>query len=256
MNFTNIRKICLKELKESLQDNRINVIPLGIIFFIIFAMSSKSIGDVFNIGELISVFCSVGITNSLIKLGLIDELLLGKFSSLLALPMSLKEIFLGKYLAITILSFFSTIIGILIFKIASLLLYGRMSLNLILISVSFLLFVIIQIYFAISALLSLKYKSRALGILIRLAPFILFIITLACGFLYMQRTGLLDNPEFFNSLNQTAQPSNVSSSTNLIILSNPLFWIIGGGLSGIIILILLFIMLYLLNRLNKEKILI
>ncbi|GAA5819340.1 MAG: conserved hypothetical protein [Methanobrevibacter sp. CfCl-M3] len=255
MNFTNTKKICLKELKESLQDNRINVIPLGIIFFIIFAMSSKSIDDVFNTAELILVFYSMGVTSSLIKLGLIDQLLLGKFSSLLALPMSLKEIFLGKYLAITILSFFSMIIGILIFKIAFLLLYGRMSLNLILISVSFLLFVIIQIYFAISALLSLKYKSRTLGILIRLAPFILFIITLACGFLYMQKTGLLDNLEFFNSLNQTAQSSNVSSSMNLI-LSNPLFWIIGGGLSGIIILILLFIMLYLLNRLNKEKILI
>ncbi|MDR1820127.1 MAG: ABC transporter permease [Methanobrevibacter sp.] len=257
MNFTNIRKICLKELKESLYDHMITQMPLLMVGFLItFIFFSKSNGDILNNGEIMGFSYSIGMPILLIKYRLTDEVSLGKFQSLLSLPMSLKEIFLGKWLAIAILSFFYTVLTIFMFKIASLLLYGTINLDLILIIPFFLLFVIIQIYFAISVLLSLKYKSRTLGLLIRFAPFILSIIAIACGFLYMQRTGLLNNPEFFNSLNQTAQPPNVSNSMNSILL-NPLFWLFGMvGLSGIIILILSFTMLYLLNRLNKEKILI
>jgi hypothetical protein len=183
-----------------------------------------------------------------------NEIMLDKLQPLIPLPMSLKEIFLGKYLSIVILSFFYIVIVSVISKLISLFFfYGTLRLNLILIISSMLLFIILQIYFAINALLSLKYKNKYITIIFQFASFIIIILLIIFGII----SGIiLKNNEFFNLLNQNIISSNVSTNI-LSAIPDHIFWLILSGIgliSGIIIVILLSIMIYLLNNLNKEKI--
>jgi hypothetical protein len=262
MNFNNIKKICLKELKESLYGNEIKMMIINLItpliFFIIYSKSIGTTGGIVNhFEEFFAVIFLIIMITTLIKYKFTDEIFLGRFQSLIPLPMSLKEIFLGKYLSIIILSFFYIIMLIIILKLISLFFYGTLSLDLILTITSLLLFIIIQIYFVISVLLSLKYKSKYIVTIFKFAPFIIFGILIMCVFIYTEKTGLLTN-ESFKSLNQSMPSPNVSTNI-LSALPDHVYWLILSGFGlivGIIILILLSIMIYLLNKLDKEKIIV
>ncbi|MDR2544534.1 MAG: ABC-2 transporter permease [Methanobrevibacter sp.] len=219
MNFNNIKKICLKELKESMANNNFKRIYFILLIFIpLFNFMNKDFSlAVFLLASffIILVFVSNKFYN---------EILLGRFSQLLALPMSLKEIFLGKYLSIGILVSFYFIwnifVSILIFFIDN-------TINIDLIVISILFLPIIFLYFSIDSLLYLKYKNRLIREIFNMIPLIIFIFTFS--------SNKIDIAFVLNSIKYV--------QTKII------------PIEIAIIVVLLPVMIFLLNRLNKEKIL-
>ncbi|GAA5819339.1 MAG: hypothetical protein CfClM3_1327 [Methanobrevibacter sp. CfCl-M3] len=218
MNFDNIKKICLKELKESMANNSFKRIYFILLIFIpLFNFMEK------DFSLVVFLLASFFIILVLVSNKFYNEILLGRFSHLLALPMSLKEIFLGKYLSIGILVSFYFIwnifVSILIFFIDN-----TINMDLIVISI---LFLPIILYFSIDSLLYLKYKNRLIREIFNMIPLIIFIFTFS--------SNKIDIAFVLNLIKYV--------QTNII------------PIEIVIIVVLLPVMIFLLNTLNKENIL-
>jgi hypothetical protein len=261
MNFTNIKKVCLKEIKESIHDEQFKqmilmffIFPLFIIILsLLLSKGPISKGGIWGLYGIAFIYAIISL---MVQDKFLNVILLNKFQALLTLPMSIKDIFIGKYLSIIILvSIYFIILNIILNLIFSCL-HGRVDLNLISLILSVFLFIIFSIYFAICSLLLLKHKIKVIYTIFQLVPLSVFALLMGAFITLIQKM----NSNSYQLLNFTESLKNLTysfSNTSNVIVSNQIFWISIEGIilvGGIIILIMLSISIYLLNSLNKEKI--
>ncbi|MDR2624026.1 MAG: hypothetical protein LBC39_05590 [Methanobrevibacter sp.] len=241
MILENVKKIFLKEMKESLNDRQIMktillYVIIGVIISLVlnFTDNDQHLKNVYIckvvmlglMGYLFYLLFSMLVSN-----GFMNDSIENIFNPLLSLPMSLKEICLGKLLAITSTSYPFTVLLLMITSIFYYLLgtFNIMQSSSMFFFVLFLLIPLIVItYYSVCVWLYLLFKNKNI-----------LIISNMCVTLGLVLTPLLLNQLFpnFNFLNVF---ENIDLNVNIVF---------------VVVLIILFIVIQLIGKLDKNKLL-
>ncbi|MDR1818922.1 MAG: hypothetical protein LBR15_01555 [Methanobrevibacter sp.] len=240
--FANIKKFFLKEVKELLNDKQLMktlliycAIGILISMVIIFSDNDQNLKNIYLckiiiLGFMIYLFYLI--FNMMVTNRFMNDSIENMFNPLLSLPMSLKEICLGKLLAVISISYPFTILILIIISILYYLLdiVNIMQSSLMFFFILFLLMpLIITTYYSLCIWLYLLFKNKNI-----------LVISNMCVMLCLTLTPLLTKQLFPNF-----DFSNLLQNMNLNVV-NIIF---------VAIIIIFFIIIQLIGKLDKNKLL-